>query len=94
MVATSNAIHRCGAPTADELCSRSVISASNSTIVVGTNMLIGGLLSVIVYRPGWVRSMWNCAALASLAPLLPWTSYVGFAMFFPPFAFRICFFAI
>jgi hypothetical protein len=32
----------------------------------------------------------NCATLASLA----WTSYVGFAMFFPPFALRICFFAI
>jgi hypothetical protein len=33
----------------------SVISAPNSTIVVGTNMLIGGLLKVIVHR-----SMLNC----------------------------------
>jgi len=32
--------------------SRSVISAPNSTIVVGTNMLIGGLLKVVVHRPG------------------------------------------
>ncbi len=32
--------------------SRSVISAPNSTIVVGRNMLIGGLLKVIVHRPG------------------------------------------
>ena len=31
-------------------------------------MLIGGLLKVIVHWPGWVRSMLNCAALASLAP--------------------------
>jgi hypothetical protein len=32
--------------------SKSVISAPNSTIVVGTNVLIGGLLKVIVHRPG------------------------------------------
>src|SRR6202158_415915 len=36
----------------DGSASRSVISAPNSTIVVGTNMLIGGLLKVIVHRPG------------------------------------------
>jgi len=53
-------------------------------------MLIGGLLNVIVHRPGQARPMSDCATLAWLA----WTSYVGFAMFFPPFAFRICFFAI
>ena len=35
----------------DESASRSVIGASNSTIVAGTNMLIGGLLKVIVQRP-------------------------------------------
>jgi len=44
----------------DGSASRSVISAPNSTIVVGTNMLIGGLLKVILHRPGWVRSMLNC----------------------------------
>ena len=32
-----------------------VITAPNSTIVVGTNMLIGGLVKVIVQRPGEVR---------------------------------------
>jgi hypothetical protein len=37
-----------------------VISAPNSTVVVGTNMLIGGLLNVIVHRRGWVRSVLNC----------------------------------
>src|SRR5579864_66084 len=36
------------------------MSAGTSTIVVGTNMLIGGLLKVIIHRPGWVRSMLNC----------------------------------
>ena len=36
----------------DVSASRSVLSAPNSTIVVGTNMLIGGLLKVIVHRPG------------------------------------------
>jgi hypothetical protein len=36
------------------------MSAPNSTIVVGTNMLIGGLSKVIVHRPGWVRSVLNC----------------------------------
>jgi hypothetical protein len=36
----------------DGSASRSVISAPNSTIVAGTNMLIGGLLKVIVHRPG------------------------------------------
>jgi hypothetical protein len=35
-----------------DAASRSVISAPNSTIVVGPNMLIGGLLKVIVHRPG------------------------------------------
>src|SRR6185312_12714531 len=44
----------------DGSASRSVIRAPNSTIVVGTNMLIGGLLKVIVHRPGWVRSVLNC----------------------------------
>jgi hypothetical protein len=34
---------------ADGSACRSVISAPNSTIVVGTNMLIGGLLKVIVH---------------------------------------------
>ncbi|MGA7357071.1 MAG: hypothetical protein WA431_06685 [Candidatus Cybelea sp.] len=32
--------------------SNSVINAPNSSILVGTNMLIGGLLNVIVHRPG------------------------------------------
>ena len=27
-------------------------------------MLIGGLLKVIVHRPGWVRSMLNCATVS------------------------------
>src|SRR5579859_1485885 len=36
--------------------------------------------------------MLNCAVLVSLAVSLGFASYVGFAMFFPPFAFRICFF--
>ena len=40
--------------------SRPVMSAPKSTIVVGTNMLIGGLLKVTVHRPGQVRSMLNC----------------------------------
>src|SRR5262249_9800282 len=44
----------------DGSASRSVISVPNSTIVVGRNMLIGGLLKVIVHRPGEVRSMLNC----------------------------------
>ena len=35
----------------DVSASRSVISVPNSTIVVGTNMLIGGLLKVIVPGP-------------------------------------------
>src|ERR1700727_3866874 len=78
----------------DRVASISVISAPNSTIVEGTNMLIGGLLKLIVHRSGWVRSILNCVTLASLAASLAWTSYVGFAMFSPPFAFRICFFAI
>ena len=47
-----------------------MISAPNSTIVEGTNMLIGGLLKVIVYRPGKVRSMLNRATLALLAASL------------------------
>ena len=33
-------------------------------------MLIGGLLKLIVHRPGWVRSMLNCATLASLTASL------------------------
>src|SRR5208283_1134018 len=44
----------------DGSASRSVISAPNSTIVVGTNMLIGALLKVTVHRPGQVRSVLNC----------------------------------
>src|SRR5580700_6859525 len=36
----------------DGSASSSFISAPNSTIVVGINMLIGGLLKVIVHRPG------------------------------------------
>src|SRR6185437_9443418 len=44
----------------DGSASSSVISAPNSTIVAGPNMLIGGLLKVIVHRPGEVRSMLNC----------------------------------
>src|SRR5262249_39440919 len=40
--------------------SRSVISSPNSTIVVGTNMLIGGLLKVTVHRPGWGRAVLKC----------------------------------
>src|SRR5579863_3932036 len=44
----------------DGSASSSVISAPNSTIVVGTNMLIGALLNVTVHRPGWVRSVSNC----------------------------------
>src|ERR1700733_13705552 len=39
---------------------RRMISAPKSTIVVGTNMLIGGLLKVTVQRPGSVRSVLNC----------------------------------
>src|ERR1700719_1208605 len=50
----------------DGSASRSVISAPNSTIVVGRNMLIGGLLKVIVHRPGWVRSVLYCAPACSL----------------------------
>src|SRR6202030_1187554 len=50
----------------DGFASRSVISAPNSTIVVGRNMLIGGLLKVIVHQPGWVRSALNCAFACSL----------------------------
>ena len=44
----------------DGSASRSVISAPNSTIVAGPNMLIGGLRKVIVHRPGWTRSVLNC----------------------------------
>src|SRR5208337_3219529 len=44
----------------DGSASRSVISAPNSTIVVGRNILIGGLLKVTVQRPGQVRSVLNC----------------------------------
>src|ERR1700722_7964598 len=44
----------------DGSASRPVISAPNSTMVAGTNMLIGGLLKVIVHWPGQVRSMLNC----------------------------------
>ena len=40
--------------------SRSVIRAPNSTIVAGTNILIGALLKVTVHRPGRVRSALNC----------------------------------
>src|SRR6516162_4462392 len=47
----------------DGSASRSVSCAPNSTIVVGTNMMIGGLLKVIVHRPGEVRSVWNCEEL-------------------------------
>src|SRR5580700_9955551 len=50
----------------DESASRSVISDLNSTIVAGTNMLIGGLLKVMVHRPGWVRSVLNCTSADSL----------------------------
>src|SRR4029077_10158660 len=50
----------------DGFASRSVISAPNSTIVVGRNMLIGGLLKGIVHQPGWVRSALNCAFACSL----------------------------
>jgi hypothetical protein len=34
-------------------------------------MLIGGLLNVIVHRPGWVRSMLNCevSGMAHLSSL-------------------------
>ena len=35
----------------DGSASRSIISAPNSTIVMGTNMLISGLLKVSVHRP-------------------------------------------
>src|SRR6202042_535558 len=72
--------------------SMSVIRAPNSTTVEGTNMLIGGLLEPIVDRPGWGRSMLNRVTLASLAASLAWTSYVGFAMFFPPFCVSHLFF--
>src|SRR5215469_7445312 len=72
----------------DGSASMSVISALNSAIVEGTNMLIGGLLKVIVHRAGNVRSTLNCATLASLGASLAWIPYVGFAMFFPPFAQR------
>jgi hypothetical protein len=50
----------------DASASRSVIKAPNSTIVAGTNMLIGGLLKVMVQRPGWVQSVLNCAPAGSL----------------------------
>src|SRR6202043_3526604 len=50
----------------DGSASRSFINAPNSTIVVGTNMLIGGLLKVIVHRPGWGRAVLNCAFACSL----------------------------
>ncbi len=36
----------------DVSASRSVINVPSSTIVAGTNMLIGGLLKVTVHRPG------------------------------------------
>src|SRR3984885_9474049 len=55
---------------AEGSAARSVISAPNSTIVVGTNMLIGGLLKVIVHRPGWVRSVLNCEGSGMAHPLL------------------------
>src|SRR6202161_3206779 len=41
----------------DGSASRSVMSAPNSTIVAGTNMLIGGLLKVTVQRPRLERSI-------------------------------------
>src|ERR1700730_15654095 len=50
----------------DGSASRSVISAPNSTIVVGRNMLIGGLLNVTVHRPGQGRAVLNCAPACSL----------------------------
>ena len=34
-------------------------------------MLIGGLLKVIVHRPGWVRSVLNCAPACSLLRCVP-----------------------
>src|SRR5580704_3703718 len=54
---------------ADGSASRSVISAPNSTIVVGANMLIGGLLKLTVQRPGQVRSVLNCEG-SGIADLL------------------------
>src|SRR5580704_6516111 len=54
---------------ADGSASRSVISAPNSTIVVGANILIGGLLKVTVQRPGQVRSVLNCEG-SGIADLL------------------------
>jgi hypothetical protein len=39
---------------------------AHSTIVEGTKMLIGGLLNVIVHRPGCVRWMLNCVSACSL----------------------------
>src|ERR1700734_2714964 len=54
----------------DGSASRSVISAPNSTIVVGTKMLIGGLLKVIVHSPGWVRSVLNCERSGTVHSLL------------------------
>jgi hypothetical protein len=43
------------------------LALPNSTIVVGTNiMLIGGLLKVTVHLPGWVRPVLNCAPARSL----------------------------
>src|SRR5215469_11739994 len=53
----------------DGSASSSVMSARNSTIVVGRNMLIGGLLKVMVHRPGWVRSVLNCE-VSGMAHLL------------------------
>src|SRR5215467_263465 len=44
----------------DGSASNAATNAPNSTIVVGTNMLIGGLLKVIVHSPGWVCSTLNC----------------------------------
>ena len=55
-------------------------------------MLIGGLLKVIVHRPGWVRSMLNCAALALLAVSLAWTSYVEICHVLPSFCVSHLFF--
>src|SRR5215469_12146978 len=54
----------------DGSASMSANSVPNSTIVAGTNMLIGGLLNVIAHRPGSVRSMLNCERLGCTAHLL------------------------
>ena len=42
-------------------------------------MLIGGLLKVTVHRPGWVRSVLNCAFACSLLRCVALDSVILFS---------------